>query len=91
MYRMADQYKQPPSELFGLEHPVVAFQFDQTLMLFGRQVDNKLEVKENRGTSKKPRWVPKYTLKSAINEVLRAGKKQPKGIGAQLLDGLELE
>lgn len=91
LYKQAETFRQTPSEMIGIQDPVIAFQFDRAILLFGRQVDNKLSVKENRGTKKKPRWEQKYTLKTAIREVVRSAQRQPKGVGAQLLDGLQMD
>lgn len=80
LYQMATTYQNRPSELIGVDDPWLAFQFDRAIFLFGRAVENRLQERKNIGTSKKPRYVPKYTLQEAINEVLRKSQKRNKGL-----------
>ena len=46
---MAQTYSQRPSDLWGIDHPLLAWDFDRAVSYFGSYVESRLNERDNKG------------------------------------------
>lgn len=68
MHRRAMNYSLLPSQILGIEHPLIAYAFDKWCEIYGCRVDNLIkQTKLDKSDSKNWKYVPKHKLEEALN------------------------
>lgn len=51
LYLNAKDYQRSPSQMVGIEHPYLAWCIDDAIGTWGRDIQNKLEMRDKKGKS----------------------------------------
>lgn len=83
LHQQAKQYGTMPSEVMGIETPLVAYNFDQAVMAICVRIENRLQETIQSGPNKgKPRY---RTLQAAIQSLWPSERKQADPITIEQL------
>ena len=91
LHRRCQGYGTRPSEELRLENPLLAYQFNRVIDIYGTRVNNLLERKKTTGKGKKAKTVNEFTLEEALEHAAFGKERTRKTSGALMVSAMLMQ